>query len=143
MHPKLKNDQNYLKNSYNRIKNKAENNLNHNNYSWVGFIEESELAAYYSACDFTIFPYTVAMSSSGPMSLSIAYSTPFILSNVFSEIFPDKTDMFELNPISLSNCLEKYINKSTIELKEVSQLRNDRLWRKVATSHINIYRSIN
>jgi glycosyltransferase involved in cell wall biosynthesis len=41
------------------------------NYSRIGFVADEDIESYYSASDLTIYPYKVALASSGPMAISI------------------------------------------------------------------------
>jgi glycosyltransferase involved in cell wall biosynthesis len=137
-HPKLKNDPEYLRGSYDRLKNKAAELLPAESYRWVGFVAESELQAYYSASDMSIYPYTVAMSSSGPMAMSIAYRTPFIASEVFSEYFDIKDHIFERTDVGLASTIERVLTHSQTD-DIIETLRSERAWPTVAIKHSQVY----
>ncbi len=46
----------------------------------IGFVPEEDLPAFFSACDALVFPYTVGISSSGPVHLGFAYRRPCLAS---------------------------------------------------------------
>lgn len=46
----------------------------------TGFVEEKELPLYFAAADLIVLPYRIFMSSSGPLSLCLGFSKPFIMS---------------------------------------------------------------
>ncbi|MBN1617919.1 glycosyltransferase [Candidatus Dojkabacteria bacterium] len=48
----------------------------------TGFIQESDIPKIYQDSDILIFPYRTLMSSSGPLSLAIAYEKPFVISKI-------------------------------------------------------------
>jgi len=50
------------------------------NVIMTGFIPEKDIATYFSAADLIILPYRTFMSSSGPLSLALAYQKPILLS---------------------------------------------------------------
>jgi glycosyltransferase involved in cell wall biosynthesis len=108
LHPKLKNDQDYLNNEYYRIQNKAKDLIPAKNYIWKGFIPEPDMIDYYSACDLNIYPYTTMLSSSGPMSIAMSYGSPFLASDVFGNFIDDRTLLFDRNPQSLSDALQRF-----------------------------------
>jgi glycosyltransferase involved in cell wall biosynthesis len=141
-HPKLKDDENYIKNSYNRLVEKAKVNLDAGSYKWVGFVSEDELSTYYSAASVTVFPYTVSMSSSGPMALSIAYETPFIASDVFEGTINNDKNLFKQNPNALSEKLKSVLSNSKASLRDIQYMREERQWSSVGLQHLKYYKKI-
>jgi glycosyltransferase involved in cell wall biosynthesis len=137
-HPKLRDDPKYLKGSYERLKKKAQKMLPEGSYVWAGFVPEDELQTYYSAADLSVFPYTVAMSSSGPMAMSIAYQVPFIASDLFAEFFDYENHFFERTPESLAAVIG-----NTLDVSDgsdlVRRLRAERDWKAVAEKHAAAY----
>jgi glycosyltransferase involved in cell wall biosynthesis len=137
-HPKLKDDAKYLHESYERLEQKAAKMIPSHRYRWDGFIPEEKLQAYYSASQLSIYPYTVAMSSSGPMAMSIAYNVPFIGSDVFDEFFDYEGHFFEQNPVAFAEVLGRVLDGTeTNDL--IAQLREERLWPNVAKKHLLAY----
>ncbi len=137
-HPKLKEDKNYLANEYYRLQNKARLNINKENYIWPGFINENEITLYYSASDISVYPYKIAMSSSGPMAISIGHDRPFIASEAFNHIF-DSSLLFKKNPVALKNKLFDYFTDPRPINYITHKLRAERLWENVGLKTYNIY----
>ncbi len=52
----------------------------------TGFLSEEKIPLYLAAADLMILPYRTLMSSSGPLSLALAYAKPFILSRPLSKV---------------------------------------------------------
>lgn len=139
-HPKLKNDEKYLQ-EYERLQNKAKKLISNNQYKWVGFIDEEGIMVYYSVSDLSIYPYTISMSSSGPMAIAIGYKKPFIASDVFGEVLSDKF-IFKRESQVLANKIENFFEDKDIIQKEVEKMREDRLWKKVGERTLNLYKNL-
>lgn len=54
------------------------------NITITGFVDESQVPLYFSACDAVILPYKTFMSSSGPLSLAFSYEKPALLSEALA-----------------------------------------------------------
>lgn len=52
-----------------------------------GFLPEELISLYFSAADLVILPYRTFMSSSGPLSLSLTFKKPFLVSKPLAKIF--------------------------------------------------------
>jgi glycosyltransferase involved in cell wall biosynthesis len=130
-HPKLFADGAYLK-EYSRLENKAKELIPEGRYRWVGFIEESDLVNYYSAADVSVYPYTIQMSSSGPMSIAIGFGKPFLASDAFSGFIENKGILFERSPEKLSECLGKFFKNKGDNLDYVKKLKDERIISSVA-----------
>ena len=128
-HPKLKDDEVYLK-KYKRLEDKAKNLIPKNQYRWVGFIDECDIINYYSACDVVLAPYTIAMSSSGPLALAIGYEKSFLASDVFSEILPKQT-IFKRTATDLAMKLEEFFNDQERFVDVAGEMKKMRLWGEV------------
>jgi glycosyltransferase involved in cell wall biosynthesis len=142
-HPKLHADPTYLK-EYSRLQAKAAKLLPKNSYDWRGFIDEKEITAYYSASDVSLYPYTTAMSSSGPMSFAIGYEKPFLVSSAFEHIFKQyPLILFDRTPESLAEKLD-YFFMHKAEYDDFSrELKHERSWNQVAARTIQTYQSVN
>jgi glycosyltransferase involved in cell wall biosynthesis len=142
-HPKLQDDQAYLK-EYARLQKKAAKLLPKGQYAWHGFIAEEDITAYYSASDVSLYPYTTAMSSSGPMSFAIGYEKPFLVSVAFEEIFQKyPLLLFDRTAGSLANKLN-YFFEHRHEYDTVSRtLKKERTWSRVAGRTLQTYQHIN
>lgn len=137
-HPKLKNDQTYNLQVYKKHQEKALQLIPHKNYVWAGFIIEKEIVDYYSAADLSIYPYTVAMSSSGPMSISIGYELPFIASAVFKEIL-NKKILFPLTSHDISNKISDFFINQSEYAKIVKEMQSKRLWSYISAKTYKLY----
>lgn len=138
-HPKLKNDRDYLK-EYKRLEDKAKNLISENQYCWAGFIEEADIVNYYSACDVLVFPYTTAMSFSGPAALAIGYEKPFLASDVFSEILSEKL-IFKRTAIDLSEKLKEFFGDKERFGVLAIEMKKGRLWSVIGSKTYNVYKS--
>jgi glycosyltransferase involved in cell wall biosynthesis len=141
-HPKLYNDLAYLR-EYARLQAKAAALIPDGQYNWRGFINEKEITAYYSASDVSLYPYTAAMSSSGPMSFAIGYEKPFLVSSAFDIIFKEyPLLLFERTAESLSHSLD-YFFAHREEYDDISRtLKQERGWSRVAGKTLATYQSV-
>lgn len=137
-HPKLKNDSTYLREVYDRLKEKALS-LGKKNVRWLGFISENEIPLYYSAADVSVYPYLYELSSSGPMAISIAYNLPYLASTVFRNTISEKAILFELKSNGLKNKLSDFFDKEQPNVDYVAKQKNERIWPKVADMTLDIY----
>jgi len=139
-HPKLHDDVTYLK-EYERLQSKAKKLIPGSQYRWEGFIKEAEITVYYSASDVSLYPYTTALSSSGPMSFAIGYEKPFLVSTAFESIFNTYPQLlFDRKPGDLADRLE-YFFTYRHDYDEISrELKQQRSWRRVANLTLNTYR---
>lgn len=142
-HPKLHDDKEYLI-EYGRLQKKAADLIPAEQYAWEGFIKESDITTYYSASDVSLFPYTTAIASSGPMSFAIGYEKPFLVSTAFSDIFQSSPELlFERNAGALAQKLD-YFFTHTDEYRQLSRtLKTERSWSRVAEQTALVYDSIN
>lgn len=137
-HPKLKNDAEYRK-EYKKIKNKAENLIPENMHRWAGYIEEEEIPLYYGAGDVSVYPYTIAISSSGPMAIAIGYKKPFLASTSFEKVISDKKILFEKNPKNLADKLKSFFENKTEFRHEIENLREERSWENSGKKTYRLY----
>lgn len=143
-HPKLRNDAVYLK-EYSRLQAKAASLLPSTQYTWRGFIEEDDITAYYSASDVSLYPYTTAMSSSGPMSFAIGYEKPFLVSTAFEAIFKQQQELlFQRTPADLAAKLNYFFTHHN-QYEDISRsLKTERSWHRVAEqTHLSYRITIN
>lgn len=139
-HPKLKNDLKY-KEEYQRLMEKARSMISKDQYQWFGFIEEKDIQTQYSACDVSIFPYLIHLSSSGPMAISIGYGVPFLASDVFSEFVHDESLCFERTSASMSDRLDDFFHRGLAERVNFKEMRERLLWDAIAQKHIDVFRT--
>jgi glycosyltransferase involved in cell wall biosynthesis len=141
-HPRLKNKPSYLQYLKN-LKIKARKISD--NIQFTGFLNEKDIPLYFSAADLVIFPYLSHFSSSGPLSLSIAYEKPFIVSEVFDDQIDEKELIFDLNQKSLSKKINQFFLEEQIQKKAIhfsKALKNEYLWSNIGKKTIQIYHDI-
>ena len=139
MHPKLHDDEAYLA-EYARLQAKAKELIPERQYVWRGFIDEQDIAAYYSASDVSIYPYTAAISSSGPMSFAIGYEKPFLVSDVFGSIFREYPQLiFKRTPQDFAEKLAYFFSHRAVYDEISSGLKRQRNWASVSDRTAQIY----
>jgi glycosyltransferase involved in cell wall biosynthesis len=141
VHPKLKEDSKYMA-YYKATQAKAAELIPAGQYRWVGFIDEAEIATYYSASDVSVYPYTIAMSSSGPMSIAIGYEKPFLASDVFKDAVADKRVLFQRDPEALAAKLADFFQHKDEFLNLSSGLKHERLWSGIGTQTMSVYQGL-
>lgn len=141
-HPKLHENETYLK-EYQRLQDKAAKTIPSEQYRWEGFIDESEIGLYYSASDVSLYPYTTAISSSGPMSFAIGYEKPFLVSTAFADIFASYPHLlFERSPQAMASRLDYFFSHRD-EYEETSSLmKHERTWPNVGQRTVRVYETI-
>lgn len=139
-HPKLKDDPNYHK-IYEGYRRKAAKLIPTNQYRWVGFIDEGDIAQYYSAADVSVYPYTTALASSGPMSIAIGYERPFLASDAFAGVFA-KPLLFEKTAEAMNQKLQDFFAHPEAFEVYSRQLKKARLWRTVGQRTRSLYQEI-
>lgn len=137
-HPKLADDPDYNK-EYVRIQKEAEEKIGAGWYRWDGFIDEKDIVSYYSATDVSIYPYTVSMSSSGPMAFAIGYEKPFLASDVFRDIIKDEGLLFLRTAGSFSDKLDDFFREKENFRQSAKSMKQNRLWSMVAQMTIKLY----
>lgn len=138
-HPRLKDDRKYLK-YIKKIRSKAK--AISDNIIFTGFAQENEIPIYFSAADVVVFPYTIAMSSSGPMSMAIAYEKPIIVSQEIKASLGLNELAFRRNPKELAKKIEEIINSDELKEKAIlraKDLRIERYWETIAKNHEIVY----
>ncbi len=97
------------------------------NIIMTGFVDEKDITPIYNASDLVVFPYRTFMSSSGPLSLALSHSKPFIVSEKLAGFLNSKdvsesldyaglkpSDVtFDLNAQSLINTIENVSKAQT------------------------------
>lgn len=137
-HPRLKGNKEYEKYLHS-LKEKAKQLSD--NIVFTGFVPNEKISTYFSAADIVILPYKAVFSSSGPLSLSIAYEKPFLVSDAFKEvikikdvIFRDHTELVEKINLILNN--KNFRHKL---LEYIRLLKKQKKWNEVAKRHLRIY----
>jgi glycosyltransferase involved in cell wall biosynthesis len=137
-HPKLQNDPDYLS-EYHRLEDMAKKLIPKTSYRWVGFIDEADIVYYYSASDVSVYPYTISMSSSGPMAIALGYGKPFIASDVFEGVFGQSKILFKRTASSLSEKLKEFFEDPGAFKQGLDTMRESRLWPRVGHQHYEVY----
>lgn len=141
-HPKLKDDAMYQQ-EYTRLQQKAAKLIPTGQYEWHGFIPEDEIGLYYSAGDVSLYPYTTAMSSSGPMSFAMGAEAPFLVSSAFADIFVETPQIvFKRTSKDLAQKLDDFFTDQTAYLNFSRQLKKERIWPAVADQTVKVYEEI-
>ncbi len=139
-HPRLKEDESY-KDYIASLKKKATDTGK--NIIFTGFVPEEEIGIYFSAADVVVCPYTVFMASSGPLSLSLAYSKPFLVSESYKGAIECEELTFRNDPKDLAEKIGMIINaKNSLRehaLQYCMQLRDERLWDTVSNKTYEVY----
>lgn len=136
-HPKFQNDPAYLK-EYADKQDKAAALIPAGQFKWIGFIPEDKIGDYYSACDVTLYPYTISMSSSGPMSFAMGYQKPFLASDVFADVLPPEV-LFKRDPAGLAEKLSYFFAHQSDFTAFSAKLKAERLWSKVGVATKKVY----
>ncbi len=139
-HPRLKDDESYKK-YIEELKKKA--NDTGKNIIFTGFVPEEKIAIYFSAADLVVCPYTVLMASSGPLSLSLAYLRPFMVSEQLIDLIKFDDIVFKNDSKDLAEKIGMIFDTNSV-LKERSinlckQLREKRLWNLVGNNTYEQY----
>lgn len=139
-HPKFANDPTYLA-EYAAMQARAANIIPAGQSKWIGFIAENDIADYYSACDVAVFPYTISMSSSGPMSFAMGYTKPFLASDAFASVLPPDV-LFERTPAALAKKLQYFFGHQNQFGAFSATLKAERLWQKIGAQTKAVYEGL-
>jgi glycosyltransferase involved in cell wall biosynthesis len=139
-HPKLENDPAYLK-IYTNTQAKAHTLIPEDQYRWVGFIPEVDIATYYSASDVSMYPYKMSMSSSGPMAIAMGYERPFLGSDVYAEVLPASV-LFERTPAALAAKLHDFFANQRNYQQLSHTMKRERLWSTVGKQTMSVYKEV-
>jgi glycosyltransferase involved in cell wall biosynthesis len=138
--PKLAGDASYQR-TYESYQQKAARLIPDKQYRWVGFIDEHDIGTYYSAADVSVYPYTTALSSSGPMSIAIGHERPFLASDSFSSVFSRRV-LFRKTPTDMADRLHKFFLDPKDFQAYSRQLKAERVWPQVSETTLELYRSM-
>ncbi len=109
---------------------------------FVGFVPEDMIFVYFSAADVVVLPYTVCMSSSGPLTLAVAYKLPFLVSQEFKEAITLEDIIFERKPEKLAGKIEQFFIDAELQKKALeysNKLRKERIWPNVGEKTYSLY----
>lgn len=142
IHPRLKVNPSYK--VYLRSLKKRASTIS-KNIIFTGFIPEGQIPIYFSAADLVVFPYTLAISSSGPISLAVAYKKPFLVSEAFKDLVKIDEIIFSKDPKNLAKKIEQFFSKKNLEkkcLNYINKFAEKRSWKNIAKRTIRIYKNI-
>lgn len=138
-HPKLKEDKKYLF-YYEQLQERAKKLIPFSQYTWAGFIPENQISLYMSAADVSVFPYTVQMSSSGPMAMTIGSQKPLLVSDVYTGTFPSEM-LFARTPQALTTSLSDFFEGKVNVSDYSAQMKKERLWNVIGEQTRDLYSS--
>lgn len=125
------------------------------NILMTGFLDESKIDLYFSACDLVIFPYRVLISASGPLSFALSHKKPFVLSSKLKGYMDDESFLSVMKKNNISegdiffdinnqNVFSDFINSiysDKSRLKQLTKLSadifNQRTWGVTGQKYIN------
>lgn len=135
-----------------KIQTLLKNDPNH--IQLTGFVDEKDIPLYFKASDLVIFPYRAFISSSGPLSFTLAYNKPFLLSENLGKLLESsdvkksmakagisKNDLiFKYNHDSLlSKTALSVKNRQNKKLEKFSQLlAKERSFKKLSESYSKV-----
>jgi glycosyltransferase involved in cell wall biosynthesis len=140
--PRLSNKVEYAK-YYNYIQTKAKEV---DIIRFIGFIPETKLKMYISAADVIVFPYSIPISASGPLSISLGFNKLVLCSDIptFKEII--KTDELLFSAGSSEDLYRKLkyilslsVDKNSSLLKLIEEIKNDHSWYKISLQTLETY----
>jgi glycosyltransferase involved in cell wall biosynthesis len=141
-HPRLKRDSKYLR-YIETLKKRAKNTSQ--NIIFTGHVPEEKISLYFSSADLVIFPYKVAMASSGPMTFAISYEKPFIVSESMKNILSLPFMTFENNPKSLAKKIEIFFRDKRLinfVIKKIKVFKKRCLWLNIVKNTIRVYENL-
>jgi glycosyltransferase involved in cell wall biosynthesis len=143
MHPRLMSDNNYVE-YVSELRRKADR-ISEKNILFKGFVPEEEISLYFSASDLVVFPYSVCMASSGPLSLAASYSKPFLVADSFREIIDFDDIIFPNEPKALAAKIDCFFTNPNFRLnltRFVNEFKRGRSWDKVAETTVILYKDM-
>ena len=143
MHPRLASDRNYV-DYISKLRKKAAK-ISEKSILFKGFVAEEEISLYFSAADLVILPYSISMSSSGPLSLAASYGKPFLVSAAFREVITFDDVQFMNDPKKLAAKIDCFFENPESKYKilaRIDEFRRGRSWDKIAEKTFLLYTAI-
>jgi glycosyltransferase involved in cell wall biosynthesis len=135
-HPRLKETKKYSK-YYNKLKKYFENDKR---CKFFGYVQEKDVNYYFRASDCAVFPYSLQMSSSGPMALALANDSLIIASDAFKGFIPNNLLFKKTSEALIEKINEAKRNK--LNKEKLNKLKNDLLWKKIAKKTNEAYKNV-
>jgi len=146
VHPRLISNREYKK--YVLALRHRASSLASNQVIFTGFIPNDSIGLYFSAADLVVLPYKVAMASSGPLTQSLSYKTPILISRIasFEQLLPLHEATFSRNsPEDLAKKLRDLLENPRIQQKVIDYLDDyakNCYWPTVALRTQKIYENL-
>jgi glycosyltransferase involved in cell wall biosynthesis len=113
---------------------------------FVGFIPETKLRLYISAADVIVFPYSIPISASGPLSISLGFNKLVLCSDIptFKEIIKTDKLLFRAGSsedlyTKLKHILSLSVDKNSSLLKLIAEIKNDHSWHNISLQTLATY----
>ena len=113
---------------------------------FVGFIPETKLKIYISAADVIVFPYSIPISASGPLSISLGFNKLVLCSDIptFKEIIKTDRLLFRAGSsedlyTKLKEILSLSVDKNSSLLKVIAEIKNDHSWYNISLQTLATY----
>jgi dolichol-phosphate mannosyltransferase len=112
---------------------------------FTGYVKEEKVALFFSACDVVVIPYSVSLSSSGPLALALRYKKNVIVPNdpAFLEHITLRDMVFKKNSAEdLATKLMRILYEPRIKAKVSTYLKNHNKisWSEAASKTIALYK---
>jgi glycosyltransferase involved in cell wall biosynthesis len=110
---------------------------------FTGFVTEDRIPCIFAASDIVVFPYTRAISSSGPLSLSVAYNKPFLASEPLKTIISEPAIIFPNTAEGIRKMIGGFLNDEAIKKRAMLyalSLLKKRRWDNIALKTVAIYK---
>lgn len=141
-HPRLKDDPKYREYLTN-LKERAETFSD--KIRFMGFVKEKDIPLVFSAADVAVFPYKVAMASSGPMSLAITYEIPILVSEEIEKTIGEDSLAFKREPRDVADKITNILSSEDLyntALDFARKMRSECDWKTVSKRHEEVYKSL-
>lgn len=110
---------------------------------FAGFVEENKIGLYFSAADLVVLPYTIGLSSSGPLALAVAYERPCIVSTALASVVDLDAAIFEPTVQSLVEKVDRFLSDGDLRREIMDygrKLKTERSWPHVGEQTERLYR---
>ena len=122
------------------LKERARNGSS--NIQFTSFVEENDVGVYFSAADLVVLPYTIGLSSSGPLAVAVAYNRPFIVSTALKGVIALDAAIFEPNVQSLVEKIDRFFKDDDLRHEIIDyqfKLKTERSWSQVGEQTKKLY----
>lgn len=116
----------------------------HDRVHRLGFVPDSEVRDVFAASDVLVLPYTCGISASGPLSLSVGYGVPVLLSRHLSGS-PNGAVAFDPTPHGIRLAVNAFFDDERTRraaAMHMTTLRAERCWPAVARLTTDLYHQL-